>query len=103
VQFQKKPKHFHWEGNVDVSAEMSKVFQTEKMVFQSCIELSHVKVTNSDTSPPPPPPPYCDRKRDNEGHVEQCSQLVTHFSAGIIISSLGLSFEELIQVRACCN
>lgn len=35
MQFQKPLEHFQWEGNVDASAEMPEIFQTEKGVFQS--------------------------------------------------------------------
>lgn len=60
----KNPEHFQWEGNVDASAEMPEIFQTEKGAFQSQVELSHGKVINFDTHTPPHPP-YFDRKKDN--------------------------------------
>lgn len=67
VQFQKHPEHFQWEGNVDVSAEMPEIFWPER--GQRWVELSHGKVINFEKKNPPP---YFDRRKDNEGHVEQC-------------------------------
>lgn len=98
MQFQKKPQHFQWEGNTDAS-DIVEIFLNRKGGVSELGRITPCKNYN-----------FCQKtphliltEKDNEGCVEQCSQLLPHFWADIVAFSPGLHFEELSQVRASCN